>query len=87
MTLLNSYGNSLINVSLSIIFYIIMVISHNYYQYIKSFLPQLFPFLSSAEQVAIFSHKPGRARSPQSIFSVWLVLCRGVDDKFGETRL
>lgn len=64
-------------------------------QYSKLFLTQLYPFLSPSEQVAIFfffqvanfSHKPCRVGSPRSIFSAWLILCRGVDNRFGETRL
>lgn len=58
-----------------------------YCQYSKLFLTQLYPFLSPSEQVAIFSHKPCRVGSPRSIFSAWLILCRGVDNRFGETRL
>ena len=56
-----------------------------YSQYSKLFLTQLFP--SPSEQVAIFSHNQCRVGSPWSIFSAWLILCRGVDNRFGETRL
>lgn len=56
-----------------------------YSQYSKLFLTQLFP--SPLEQVAIFSHNQCRVGSPWSIFSAWLILCRGVDNRFGETRL
>ena len=71
----------------NILHYSQFLVTIKYCQYSKLFLTQLYPFLSPSEQVAIFSHKPCRVGSPRSILSAWLVLCRGVDNRFGETRL
>lgn len=53
----------------------------------EGFPALLLPFLSPSGCVPAFSHQQSRADSPQSIFSAWFIVSRGVGDKFAETRL